>query len=69
MHKSDPGIYTVTAYDAVGRKRGQRLRSNVQQSARLAERWRRLTGGTATIHKCIANTGLPRPFYSKEHQA
>ena len=63
MHKSDPGIYTVTAYDAVGRKRGQRLRPNFQQSAHLAERWRRLTGGTAVVSRCVFNNGLGRPTY------
>ena len=61
LHKNDPHTYVVTAYDRLGRKRGQRLRTNFQDSINFARRWQRCTGGSAVIHRCLYNTSLPRP--------
>jgi hypothetical protein len=59
-HKNEPDTYSIRLYDRLGRKRGIRLRHNLMASQALADRWSRLTGGSATVHRCLYNTALSR---------
>ena len=60
QHKNNPGDYSVTCYCPVGRRRGIRLRARVTDAQALADRWARLTRGSATVHRCIYNTAISR---------
>lgn len=59
-HKNNPGDYIVTFYCPVGRKRGYRLKDNLSNSQKLADRWARMSGGSAVVHRCLYNTTVSR---------
>ena len=67
-HKNDPGAYTITVYSPLGRKRGTATRTNRMKAEALARRWVRMTGGSATIHRCLWNSSLGRPSYPEAMQ-
>jgi hypothetical protein len=61
MHKNDPGAYTVELFQAEGRKRRSRrewVTTTLIDAQRLANCWKRRTGGSAVVKRCIDNTEL-----------
>lgn len=59
-HKNEPDTYSIRAYDTLGRRRGIRLRQTLTSAQALADRWARLTGGSAVVHRCLYNTAITR---------
>ena len=66
MTKHDPGAYSVVVFDRLGRRRGIRIRANFMQSVKLAERWKRMTGGSAVVIRCIYNTEIRRELWASQ---
>lgn len=64
-HKHDPGIYIIYVFSKVGRPKGYSFRKNYTDSVSLASRWKRITKGTASVHRCLYNNALGAPEYSE----
>jgi len=60
LHKNDPGTYTVTKFDKIGRKIGSELCSGVIDGQSIADAWAEESGGSAVVHRCIYNTAIKR---------
>lgn len=67
-HKHDPGTYIIYVFSSLGRPKGQTLRPNYTSATALADRWKSLTGGTASVHRCLYNNALLRPAFSEDQQ-
>lgn len=67
-HPYDPGRYSVLLFTPHNRKRGRLLVSNYQRSTEAAARWKRRTGGSAVVLRCLFNTALGRGAYSEKWQ-
>jgi len=70
VHAYDPGVYNLTLFAANGRRRPHKLLvRNFLRAVQVCGRWKRRTGGSAVVMKCVYNTQLARPAYSSEDQA
>ena len=67
-HKHDPGTYTIEVFSRLNRKRGETTRPNLMSAIALAERWHRMTGGSASVSRRLYNTALGRPAYPEAWQ-
>lgn len=69
MHKNDPGAYTVELFQAEGRKRRSRrewVTGKFMRALSIANRWKRRTGGSAVVKRCIDNTELRPERWEKK---
>lgn len=67
-HRYDPGAYTVLLFTAHNRKRGRLAVKNFQRGVEVARRWRRRTGGSTVLLKCLFNDTLVRGAYPAKWQ-
>lgn len=58
LHKHDPGAYVVYTYTGIGRKRGYFVVANFTRGQRMAESWKRRTGGSAIVTHTLFNTEI-----------
>jgi hypothetical protein len=68
VHKNDPGAYTVELFQAEGCRRSRRewVTGELMPALSVANRWKRRTGGSAVIKRCIDNTELRPERWEKK---
>ncbi len=71
LHKNDPGVYSTTYYNHLGRRVDHAtvdgahyalpaLFSSLTEASQAADEWRSVDARhTAVVHRCIYNTQLP----------
>lgn len=64
-HKYDPGIYSVETFTSIGRKRKTFLVRNFTNGQRMANSWKRRTGGSAVVRLTMYNTEVT---HAKTHK-
>ena len=60
LHRNDAGAYTVTKFDALGRKVGHDTRNTYTEAVELCDDWvTEDSRNSAVVHRCVYNSLTP----------